>query len=589
MYLYLDQLNFSNRGGSISVKNLSINIQFFDDDSCKEKPLSLLFGRSREDPFVASQWSSVQYHIKHPLFYDEFKIRLPILEKKHHFLFTFYQVNVQSSKTSTSPQILGYAWLPLLSSSEDRTIISGEINLPVSTEIAPGYLSNPESFKLVDSGKKIFKVRIHVESSIYATDPFLHEYFSHLPGVTTSQIKNLVKVSPHQLAQFAPILLNQLLKIIAKQDQKINKQAFITLLLLLHSVHTTSVDTIDTLEGYIAYVHREKFQGKIAPLYQVLTDLLNNQLEERDKLIVEKIAKYGWFFLKVIFKSLALAMHSKKILNSPEPRNNPQRVDPEFIISFEKLIFQLTNEIQLRSKTGFNISKELNKTLAKFLRDSFLVLDRGSSFQMIDKAIHKIAYTLNTSLIEFKFDFLQIISDFPDFVPLNVPTTHVSLSGLNLLEGWSEKHFLIGIVLRQIDNYLFSSDANIRNKAISFLQQHLHRYDIDPRYSGAKIKSMITEMYFPLVTTIIHNLEMIKHSLNPEEKRSVLSPLLWILRNIRPDLLSQWWGSQTYGTAAVFESLFECMSNCLSQILIKTIPSLCAYQKTVSTHFFYPK
>jgi hypothetical protein len=79
----------------------------------------------------------------------------------------------------------------------------------------------------------------------------------------------------------------------------------------------------------------------------------------------------------------------------------------------KELIRLLTTEIQQRSKTGVNVAKELNKSLALFLRSCFAVMDRGLTFQFIDQIVKDITHGNDSeTLVEFKFDFITLVCDY---------------------------------------------------------------------------------------------------------------------------------------------------------------------------------
>lgn len=76
------------------------------------------------------------------------KTALPVhLHDRHHFLFTFVHVGVESTQKkrddakngTTSENVVGYAWLPLMRSG--RLCLEEDIVLSVASTLPEGYLS----------------------------------------------------------------------------------------------------------------------------------------------------------------------------------------------------------------------------------------------------------------------------------------------------------------------------------------------------------------------------------------------------------------------------------------------------------------
>ena len=122
LYIYPDSVNFSNRGGSVSARNIAIKVQLLDKDEVPNAgsnahALKAFYGKSSCESISSHYVTSVTYHNKQPAFYDEIKVKLPLqLHEKHHILFTFYHVACQPPKPKEKEKDIspvGYAVLPL--------------------------------------------------------------------------------------------------------------------------------------------------------------------------------------------------------------------------------------------------------------------------------------------------------------------------------------------------------------------------------------------------------------------------------------------------------------------------------------------
>ncbi|KAG5883156.1 hypothetical protein JTB14_033407 [Gonioctena quinquepunctata] len=184
------ELNFSNRTGS--ARNLAVRIQLMAGEDEKHA-LYNIFGKSSCPEMTNEAYSSVTYHCKNPVFYDEVKIRLPAaLADNHHILFTFYHISCQKKmEQSTVDTPVGYTWLPLL---RDGRLVSGEFCLPVMLEPPPGNYSYipPDvclpGTKWLDNHKGLFTVTLDTASSVHTHDPPVERYFAAYDFVHTGII-----------------------------------------------------------------------------------------------------------------------------------------------------------------------------------------------------------------------------------------------------------------------------------------------------------------------------------------------------------------------------------------------------------------
>ncbi|CAG9858416.1 unnamed protein product [Phyllotreta striolata] len=189
-------LNFSNRTGS--ARNLAVRIQLMAGEE-EKNALHNIFGKSSCPEMLSEAYSSVTYHCKNPVFYDEIKIKLPAaLADNHHLLFTFYHISCQKKmEQNTVDSPVGYTWLPLL---RDGRLISGEFSLPIMLEPPPRNYSYipPDVYlpgtKWLDNHKGLFTVTLDTASSIHTHDPAIERFFAAYDFVRTGIIPQRLRV-----------------------------------------------------------------------------------------------------------------------------------------------------------------------------------------------------------------------------------------------------------------------------------------------------------------------------------------------------------------------------------------------------------
>ena len=132
------------------AKNVVIRAYYFvsdeklDDDSGLDKRgQQFIYGKSHSRNFVRSQQVAAIWNNKHPTFFDEIKVRLPMdfqLEK-HHIVFAVYHVGGKLKKDEVT--FLGFGFLPLVGS-DGRILDDGEHAIPVWRTLDPNYLKQQE-------------------------------------------------------------------------------------------------------------------------------------------------------------------------------------------------------------------------------------------------------------------------------------------------------------------------------------------------------------------------------------------------------------------------------------------------------------
>ncbi|CAG9768957.1 unnamed protein product [Ceutorhynchus assimilis] len=254
-------LNFSNRNGS--ARNLAVKIQLMAGES-DTHCLPNIFGKSSCPEMAAEVFSAVTYHSKNPVFYDEFKIKLPAsLADNHHLLFTFYHISCQKKVEQNVVETpVGYTWLPLL---RDGRLVSGEFCLPVMLEPPPRNYSYipPDVFlpgmKWLDSHKGLFTVILDTASSVHTHDPPIERFFAAYDYVNTGLIPTrlgevgsekelttsmlgLAGARPETIVKHLPQIFDSLIELLVQPPRisghmiNVGSTCFETLCLLLENI-----------------------------------------------------------------------------------------------------------------------------------------------------------------------------------------------------------------------------------------------------------------------------------------------------------------------------------------------------------------
>ncbi len=100
LYLYPESINFNNYSGSVSARNIAIEVKLMDNDgNVQANELPVIYGKSTSSSLTTKETTCIFYHNKKPKFYDEIKIQLPpLLTPAHHILLSFFHIQCQDKK-----------------------------------------------------------------------------------------------------------------------------------------------------------------------------------------------------------------------------------------------------------------------------------------------------------------------------------------------------------------------------------------------------------------------------------------------------------------------------------------------------------
>ncbi|XP_038020450.1 dedicator of cytokinesis protein 11 isoform X2 [Motacilla alba alba] len=538
LYVYPLHLKYENQKVFAKARNIAVCVEFRDSDEADARPLKCIYGKPGGPLLTTNAYAAVLHHNQSPEFYDEIKIELPIhLHQKHHLLFTFYHVSCEintkatSKKQDTVETQVGFSWVPLL---KDGRIVPLERQLPVSCSLPPGYLGLPDTdsrkpsmdAKWVDGAKPLFKIRIHLDSTIYTQDMHLHKFFHYcqlvqagakeVPGELVKYLKCLHAMEIQVMIQFLPVILMQLFRVLTNVTQE-DEVAVNCTMVLLHIVSKCHEEGLDHyLRSFLKYVFRaEKPSAKQAKMtHEILVLSMATILKQSaDFLAINKLLKYSWFFFEALAKSMAMYLLEENKIKLPRGQRFPE----SYQHALHSLLLAIIPHVTIRYNEIPEESRNVNFSLANFLKRCLTFMDRGFVFNLINDYISGFSPKDPKLLVEYKFEFLQTICNHEHYIPLNLPMTfskpklqRVQDSNLeySLTDEYCRHHFLVGMLLREASVAL-QDNYDIRYTAISVLKNLLIKHAFDNRYQHKNQQAKIAQLYLPLFGVLLENLQRV--------------------------------------------------------------------------------
>ncbi|XP_062616230.1 dedicator of cytokinesis protein 9-like isoform X2 [Saccostrea cucullata] len=452
LYVYPMNLRYEHQKSFTKARNIACCVEIRDSDDENAIPLKRIYARPEVGVFTTVASATVLHHNTSPDFLEEVKIALPIqLHDKHHILFRFYHVSCEGSKSNRSSASsikkrdnietpVGFAWLPLLS--QGRVSVGEQsIQVAACTSLPKDYLSarSPDrsipapEIKWVDNGKPIFKVKVHLQSTVYTKDQHLHNFFYHcqkienalMPGTdvdSLNKIKSLHAVDVLTYVQFLPTVLNQLFSLLVKTIS--DDVALNAVKVLIHIVTEVSLaDKQDALKSYVKYVFNPdpipKGSKNVHTVHEELAKNLTTILRpaNADNVVVCKFLKYSWFFFEILIKSMALYLIGTDRIKMP--RN--ERFTSDYQFRIQNLLQTLTPNIIQKQREMPRETKMANQSLAKFVKSCFTLMDRGFVFKNIASYVEQFGPGDSKSLYDLKFEFLCEVCSHEHYIPLCLP------------------------------------------------------------------------------------------------------------------------------------------------------------------------
>ncbi|XP_058890349.1 dedicator of cytokinesis protein 10-like isoform X11 [Acipenser ruthenus] len=539
IYIYPKHLKYDSQKFFAKARNIAVYVEFRSSDEEGAKPLKCIYGKPGGPVFTATACTTVLHHSQNPDFYDEVKIELPAqLYEKHHLLFSFYHVTCDiNAKTNAKKKealetAVGYAWLPLL---KEGMLVSQEHSISVANSLPPGYLNirepgsgkqNGTDIKWIDNGKTVFKVSTHVVSTIYTQDPHLNRFFqqcqkreSELSQAPTSNFINSLKglqsiEKIHVITRFLPVLFNQLLKVLIKNDE--DEIITTTTRVLVHIVAKCHEEHVDHyLRSY------EKFVFKAEPynsrtMHEELAKGINSILKTNEQVPVRNTLKYLWFFFELIVKSAAQYLVDSSDLALPRS----ERFPASYPNMLDTLIMNVSDHVFWKNKEFQEETRNANLAVAMFVKRCFTFMDRGFTFKLISNYVNMIASGDNKTLCEYKFEFLREVCNHEHHIPLSLPIPSAKITDqaspsqtqstqdvpeYSLTNEYCRKHFLTGLLLREV-GFALQEDQDIRHLALAILKNLMAKHSLDDRYADKSKQARIASLYLPLYGMLLDNM-----------------------------------------------------------------------------------
>ncbi|XP_072319395.1 dedicator of cytokinesis protein 10 isoform X2 [Eucyclogobius newberryi] len=538
IYVYPKHLKYDSQKSFAKARNLAVYVEFHSSDEESAKPVKCIYGKPGGPLFTTADCSTVLHHSQNPDFYDEVKIELPThLHEKHHLLFSFYHVTCDiNAKTNAKRKealetSVGYAWLPLL---KEGRLATQEFNISVSSNLPPGYLGTKEAsntkssadVKWVDGGKAIFRVSTNVSSTVYTQDPHLNRFFQQcqkreldLSSPPTSNFLNCLKglLSMERIPviiRFLPVLFNQLFKVLTENDNdEVTTATTRVLVYIVSKCHDENLDHF--LHSYIKYVFKTEDHG-FRTVHEELAKGMTFDLKSNDQAAVKNTLKFSWFFFELIVKSMAQHLVDGNKVKLPRP----QRFPSSYLSRVESLVEIVSEHIFWKNKDLPEETRIANGAVAAFVKRGFTMMDRGFTFKLISNYINMISATDSKALCGLKFDFLREVCNHEHYIPLSLPlpsarisdhassepqSFHASIPEYNLTGEFCRKHFLTGLLLRELGLAL-QDEQDLRHLALATLKSLMAKHSLDARYATKEKQARIASLYLPLYGLILDNM-----------------------------------------------------------------------------------
>ncbi|KAK2494789.1 hypothetical protein MC885_001495, partial [Smutsia gigantea] len=258
--------------------------------------------------------------------------------------------------------------------------------------------------------------------------------------------------------------------------------------------------------------------------------------QSADFLAINKLLKYSWFFFEIIVKSMATYLLEENKIKLPRGQRFPEA----YHHVLHSLLLAIIPHVTIRYAEIPDESRNVNYSLASFLKRCLTLMDRGFVFNLINDYTSGFSPKDPKVLAEYKFEFLQTICNHEHYIPLNLPMAfakpklqRVQDSNLeySLSDEYCKHHFLVGLLLRETSIAL-QDNYEIRYTAISVIKNLLIKHAFDTRYQHKNQQAKIAQLYLPFVGLLLGNIQRLAaygsfqngHGIKREDSRGSLVP-----------------------------------------------------------------
>ncbi|XP_070173876.1 dedicator of cytokinesis protein 9-like isoform X3 [Littorina saxatilis] len=569
LYVYPLSLKYDSQKTFAKARNIACCVELRDSDDEKAAPLKRIYGLPGMSVFTTLANTSVQHHSTTPNFMEEVKLSLPVqLHDRHHLLFRFYHISCEGSRSGSRlsgaavkkkdgiETHVGYAWMPIL---HDGRVVVGDRAIPVASHLPAGYLAHDvlspgrgtaggPDVKFVEGGRPLFRVHLHLVSTVYTQDQHLDNFFHHCEKLedgsslaedmnSINKIKSLLAVETEVYVQFLPTLLNQLFLLLtstACEDVALNIAR--VLIHIVAQIHES--DKLEVLDKYVKYVFRPPAVAKGSNQRTVheevakqLTSILRPS--QNDPQLINSFLNHAAFFFDILLKSMTLFLIDTERIKMP--RN--ERFSSDCQYRLQQLLHTVTLHITQKVRENPKEARMANLSQANFVKSCFTLMDRGYVFRLVSKYVENFVPGEQKPLYDLKFEFLRIVCSHEHYIPLSLPlmrrgqiknfrdkmsgssapcssAAEVSEESKVPLPPWNLKHdftlsdefrrnhYLTGLILHEL-KMAMSEPRDVRRSAITVLRNQLAKHSFDDRYASKSQQGRIAALYLPLITILL--------------------------------------------------------------------------------------
>lgn len=336
---------------------------------------------------------------------------------------------------------------------------------------------------------------------------------------TCKILKALHAIQLTTLITFLPTIFNQLFTLlIVTQSEEIGLNIIRVLINLVNMLY--EANRRDVLHSYVKYVFimNNDIKKNCGTVHEEMCKHLPIILHPNntDFLVVNKFMHHSDFFFDVIIKSMA-----QHLLNSGRIKmHRNERFSTDYVQKVDNLMQVLIPYILNKHKEMPVETKELNKSLANFLKKCLSLMDRGIVFKLINNYMDKFNPGDNRLLQEYKFTFLEIICNHEHYISFNLPIQYTKLSPKNrspehhsnefcLSEDFCRHHFLVGLLLQEVRTALYEV-PHIRKISLNTLRNLIAKHELDDRYESKGQMNRIAFIYMPWLNVVLENLNRLE-------------------------------------------------------------------------------
>lgn len=303
-----------------------------------------------------------------------------------------------------------------------------------------------------------------------------------------------------------------------------------------------SSNGLNTIKSYVKYHFALNSKYQRLPHEEIVRHWVNMAVEN-DPCIK---SSNSWFYFEVIVKSIIQYLIQQKRFNI-DGLSKELLVGTDFKRKVASIVELSSDEVLKKATTGLVQARKLNAGLAYFLRDCFRFLNTSTVFEMIKKHAMTINDDNSETIISLQFEFLTIICAYEHFVPINLPLASYALKGITKLSAtlkeYTKRHFLVGLLLRQVQVALTHTNNVVRLHGIGLLKNLLMKLSADDRYQHPTCMQRICSMFWPFIFIACDHSQRLTSSnsgCDELEERTILIAFAQILKGLPKRMVLKW-------------------------------------------------